>query len=184
MANPNKMSLMIGHVITALGFVVFFIPFEGAQQAAYGLFLLTGLLYTFLVEEGISGKYRGKGNSALSLLKTVISYVIPPLFVMIQAGLLFGIFSKYSNVMEQKDASDNLPGMLVAYNRTAFAIMMAEMILLGVYAGKVIRGAAHSNTIIRFMEKAIIPAFIGLGTLGIFYICLLYTVITRYLTDG
>ena len=183
MANTRNSSLMIGYVITFLGFIIFFIPFEGAQRAAYGLFLLAGLLYAFLLEENISRTYRGKAGW-LVLLKEVFKNATPPLFVMVQAGLLFSIFSNYSSVMEEKDASGNLPGILVTYNYTSFAIMMVEMVFLGIYAGKIIRGGFHPNPLIKMIEAMMIPAFIALGTLGIFYTGLLYTVITHYLTDG
>ena len=56
--------------------------------------------------------------------------------------------------------------------------------LLYVYTSKVLREGQHPSAVIRMVEKALTPAFIALGSLGLLFIALLYTTITRFLTDG
>ena len=77
-----------------------------------------------------------------------------------------------------------LPPNLTTYNRAAFIIFITEMLALHVYVGKVMREGEHPSRLLKTMEDALIPAFLALGTLGCLFIGLLYTVITRYLTDG
>lgn len=184
MNKGSNISLMIGAVITLTGLIIFFVPFKGAQKAAYGLYLLAGFLYTFLIEESISGKWRKTDKNALTLITNIFMIILPALLVMIQTTLLFIIFSKHGDVMEEKDASGNLPGILTTYNIASFVVILFEMIALFVYASKVVRGKSHPSEIIRAIEQTLTPLFIGLGSLGFLFIGLLYTVITRYITDG
>ena len=184
MTKAGNFSVKIGWMLSLIGIFIFFVPFPGAQKTAYGLFFLTGLLYTFLIQESISWEYRGKGKNMLKLVFLIATHVMPPLFVMIQAALLFLIFNKHGQAMEDKDASGNLPPVLTTYNRAAFIVFICEMIALHVYTGKVLREGEHPSHFLKAVEEALIPAFIVLGTLGCFFIGLLYTVITRYLTDG
>ena len=114
----------------------------------------------------------------------IVTHVTPPLFIMIQAAILFLIFNKHGNAMKDKDASGNLPPILTTYNRATFIVFIAEMLALHVYTAKVMREGEHPSRLLKMMEAVLIPAFFALGTLGCFYIGLLYTVITRYLTDG
>ena len=130
MNKATNLSLMVSAIITLVGLSIFFVPFQGAQSATYGLFLLAGMLDSFLIEEEVSKIYRDKGKNIFSLTKLVIQYVIPPMFVMIQAGLLLSIFSQHSDVMQEKDASGNLPGILTTYNTGSFISLIMEMILL------------------------------------------------------
>ena len=88
----NNFSLTIGAVITLVGFVVFWLPYFGAQKATYGLFLLAGLLYAFLIEESISWEYRNSWKNFLKLTFLVAAHALPPIVVMAQAALLFTIF--------------------------------------------------------------------------------------------
>jgi hypothetical protein len=184
MTKAANFSVKIGWMISLIGVFIFFVPFPGAQKTAYGLFFLTGLLYTFLIQESISWEYRGKGKNMLKLVILIATHITPPLFVMAQAAILFLIFNKHGNAMEDKDASGNLPPILTTYNRAAFIIFITEMLALHVYVGKVMREGEHPSRLLKTMEDALIPAFLALGTLGCLFIGLLYTVITRYLTDG
>lgn len=184
MTKAENFSIKIGWVLSLIGVFIYFVPFPGAQKTAYALFFLTGLLYTFLIQEGISWEYRGKGKHMLKLAMLIFTHVTPPLFVMIQAALLFLIFNTHGKAMEDKDASGNLPPILTTYNHASFIVFIFEMFALHIYTAKVLRGTLHPNPILKAMEQAFIPAFLVLGTLGCFYIGLLYTVITRYLTDG
>ena len=180
----NNFSLTIGAVITLVGFVVFWLPYFGAQKATYGLFLLAGLLYTFLIQESISWEYRNSGKNILKLAFLVVQHALPPIAVMAQAVLLFKIFATHSDAMEDKDASGNLPPILTTYNTAAFVVLIIEMGLLYIYTSKVLREGQHPSAVIRMVEKALTPAFIALGSLGLLFIALLYTTITRFLTDG
>jgi hypothetical protein len=180
----NNFSLTIGIVITLVGFVVFWLPYLGAQKATYSLFFIAGLLYTFLIQESISQEYRDKKKNFLKLTFLVAQHALPPIMVMAQSAILVSIFAKHSDAMEDKDASGNLPGILTAYNTAAFVVLMIEMALLYVYTSKVLREGEHPSAVMRMVEKALTPGFIALGSLGLLFIGLLYTTITRFLTDG
>ena len=184
MTKAANFSVKIGWMISLIGLFIFFIPFPGAQKTAYGLFFLTGLLYTFLIQESISWEYRGKGKNMFKLVILIVTHITPPLFIMIQAAILFLIFNKHGNAMKDKDASGNLPPILTTYNRATFIVFIAEMLALHVYTAKVMREGEHPSRLLKMMEAVLIPGFFALGTLGCFFIGLLYTVITRYLTDG
>jgi len=175
---------MVSGIITLVGLCIFFVPFHGAQSATYGLFLLGGVLNSFLIEEEISQIYRDKGKNMFSLGKLVIQYIIPPMFVMIQAGLLLSIFSQHSDVMQDKDASGNLPGILSTYNTGSFIALLLEMALLQIYTAKILRGGDHPNKVVKMVEKALVPGFVTLGTIGLLFIGLLYNTIVNFLTDG
>jgi hypothetical protein len=180
----NNFSLTIGAVITLVGFIVFWLPYLGAQKATYVLFFGAGLLYTFLIQESISWEYRDKKKNILKLAFLVAQHALPPIMVMAQSAILVSIFAKHSDAMEDKDASGNLPPILSTYNTAAFVVLMIEMALLYVYTSKVLREGEHPSPVIRMIEKALTPGFIALGSLGLLFIALLYTTITRFLTDG
>ena len=184
MSKATNLSLKVGACMTVVGIITFLIQAQGAQQAAYGLFLVTGLLYSFLIEERISGEIRDEGKGLFFMLKIMIKNILPPLIVMVQTALLLSMYSTYSHVLGHKDASGNMPGILKAYSGVSFTTVMFEMILLHIYTAKILRGGAHPNKVIKMAEKAMIPAFIGLGVLGFGFTSLLYMVITHYLTDG
>ena len=184
MTKAANFSVKIGWMISLIGLFIFFIPFPGAQKTAYGLFFLTGLLYTFLIQESISWEYRGKGKNMLKLVILIATHITPPLFVMIQAALLFLIYNKHGKTIEEKKEAGDLPPILTTYNNASFVIFICEMLALHMYTTKVLRDAEQPNALLKTMEEALIPAFLALGTLGCFFIGLLYTVITRYLTDG
>ena len=170
----NNFSLTIGAVITLVGFIVFWLPYLGAQKATYGLFFGAGLLYTFLIQESVSQEYRDKKKNILKLAFLVAQHALPPIMVMAQSAILVSIFAKHSDAMEDKDASGNLPPILTTYNTAAFVVLMIEMALLYVYTSKVLREGEHPSAVMRMVEKALTPGFIAL----------LYTTITRFLTDG
>ena len=184
MTKAGNFSVKIGWMLSLIGLFIFFVPFPGAQKTAYGLFFLTGLLYTFLIQESISWEYRGKGKNMLKLAILIATHIIPPLFVMSQAVILFLIFNKHGKNIEEKKEAGDLPPILTTYNNASFVVFICEMLALHVYTSKVLRDAKHPNPLLKTMEEALIPAFLALGTLGCFFIGLLYTVITRFLTDG
>jgi len=189
MTKANNFSVKIGGILSIIGAFIFFVPFKGAQKTTYALFFLTGLLYSFLIQEALSWEYRGKftGNRAKDMLKLSLligGHIVPTLFVMAQGVTLFLIFRKHESAMEDKDASGNLPPILKTYNNATFTIFVTEMILLYLYTSKVLRDAEHPSDLMKMIEKALMPGFVALGTLGCLFIGLLYTVITRYLTDG
>ena len=161
-----------------------FCSFSGCAVRYIWIIFIGGVLDSFLIEEEISQIYRDKGKNMLSLIKLVIQYIIPPMFVMIQAGLLLSIFSQHSDVMQEKDASGNLPGILSTYNTGSFIALLLEMILLYIYTAKILRGGDHPNKVVKMVEKALVPGFVTLGTIGLLFIGLLYNTIVNFLTDG
>ena len=184
MTKATNFSVKIGWVLSLIGIFIFPLQIAGAQKTTYALFFLTGLLYTFLIQESISWEYRDKKKNMVKLVFFIAMHVMPPLFIMIQAVILFLIFSKHGKAMEDKDASGNLPPILTTYNRATFIILITEMIALHIYTAKVLREGEHPSVLLKTVEKALVPGFIALGTLACLFIGLLYTVITRYLTDG
>jgi len=162
--------------------VVCWVPIKGAQESAYILFLIAGLVYSFLIMEHVAGP-----SSSTSQLLKLWS---PILAVMSQAAFLVGIFSTYGSTIAEKETTGALPPAFKTYNIAAAISVNLEMLLLYFYTSKELRSSdgdpskrRHSDTS-ALIERVAFWGFLLLGTAGITFIALLYTVITRFLTDG
>ena len=87
---PLRITTMIAIVITIIGFVIFFIPYNGSQVTAYSLYLLASIIFFFLVTQSTTNTLRGKGM--LEIVITIFKNTAPLLFVMIQVCILLAIF--------------------------------------------------------------------------------------------
>ena len=67
---PLRITTMIAIVITIIGFVIFFIPYNGSQTTAYSLYLSTSIIFFFLVTQSTTNTLRGKGM--LELVTTIL----------------------------------------------------------------------------------------------------------------
>ena len=183
-AVPLKTTLMIGNIIAAVGFFIYFIPYQGSQITAYSLFILYSLINAFAIERMVSLRNRGKGKNVGKLFLSVLANLTPALFLILQLVLVIWLWSTHSDIVKSKDASGNLPPVLTTYDHSVFAFLIAQLVALQVYTKRYVRGGLHPSEVLRYVEEAIPPAFITLGSLCLFFIGLLYTVITRFLTDG
>lgn len=179
---PLRITTMISIVITIIGFVIFFIPYNGSQVTAYSLYLLASIIFFFLVTQSTTNTLRGKGM--LEIVITIFKNTAPLLFVMIQVCILLAIFINHGEVMEAKDASGNLPAMLTTYNYASFVFVTFQVLLLYVYTSKQLKQEKGSHPVIKAIETAMVPMFGTLGSISSLFIGLLYMVITRYITDG
>ena len=179
---PLNTTATIAVVITIIGFVIFFIPYNGSQTTTYSLYLLASILFFFLVTQSTTNKLRGKGMK--ELIVTILKNTSPLLFVIVQVGIILTIFINHRDVMEAKDASGNLPTMLNTYNYASFAFVTVQVLLLYVYTTKELKIEKTSNPVMKALETAMIPMFGALGSLASLFIGLFYMVITRYITDG
>ena len=182
--SPLKITMKIGNLIALVAFIIFFVPYPGAQMTTYSLLILSALISSFIIERSVSLRNRGKHKSFLKLLILVSQNLIPPLFVIFQMVLLYLLFRSHSDVMSAKDASGNLPPMLVRYNGAAFGFVITQIVLLYFYTTKMVRGGAHPNPVMTYVELAAVPGFVCLGALTLLYTALLYVTIVRYITDG
>ena len=101
-----------------------------------------------------------------------------------QMDLLYLLYRSHSDAMSAKDASGNLPPMLVRYNGAAFGFVITQIVLLYFYTSKMVRGGAHPNPVMKYVELAAVPGFVCLGALTLLYTGLLSVTIVRYITDG
>ena len=87
-AVPLKTTLMIGNIIAAVGFFIYFIPYQGSQITAYSLFILYSLINAFAIERMVSLRNRGKGKNVGKLFLSVLANLTPALFLILQFLLL------------------------------------------------------------------------------------------------
>jgi len=179
-----KLTMMISNLISLCAFMMFFLPYKGAQSVAYGALIFAVLIQGFVIIRSVSLRNRGKKEGMLSLIADVTSNVLPPIFLIFQLVLLIMLYSSHKDIMADKDASGNLPPMLSRYNAAAFGFAMSQVALLYFYTSKMIRGGAHPLPLMKYMEAALDPGFIVLGALTLLYTGLLYVVLIKFITDG
>ena len=178
----QKYTMNIPLALSIIGMIVCWVPIKGAQESAYILFLIAGLVYSFLIMEQVS-------NKPLSAPKKLLNMCIklfPILAVMSQSAILVRIFSTYGSTIAEKETTGALPPIFKTYNIATAISVNLEMFLLYILTSKELRSSDDGPPSKRqkMIEKAAFWAFLLAGTCGLTFIALLYTVITRYLTDG
>jgi len=181
MGRWQKYTMNIPLVLSIIGMVVCWVPIKGAQESAYILFLIAGLVYSFLIMEQVSNK----PLSAPKKLFNMCIKLFPILAVMSQSAILVRIFSTYGSKIAEKETTGALPPIFKTYNIATAISVNLEMLLLYFYTSKELRSEdATPSKRQKIIEKAAFWAFLLAGAFGLTFIALLYTVITRFLTDG
>jgi hypothetical protein len=104
---------------------------------------------------------------------------------MSQSAILVRIFSTYGSTIAEKENTGALPPIFKTYNIATAISVNLEMLLLYFYTSKELRSSdGDPSKRQKMIEKAAFWGFLLAGTTGITFIALLYTVITRFLTDG
>jgi hypothetical protein len=179
-----KLTMMISNLISLCAFMMFFLPYKGAQSVAYGALIFSVLIQGFVIIRSVSLRNRGKHEGMRTLIAEVTSNSMPPIFIIFQLVLLIMLYSSHKDIMADKDASGNLPPMLARYNAAAFSFAMTQVALLYFYTKKMIRGGAHPLPLMKYIEGAMDPGFIVLGAFTLLYTGLLYVVLIKFITDG
>jgi len=179
-----KLTMMISNLISVCAFMIFFLPYKGAQTMAYGTLVFSVLIQSFVIIRSVSLRNRGKKEGMHALLTEVTGNSMPPIFIIFQLVLLIFLYSSNKDIMADNDESGNLPPMLSRYNAAAFSFAMAQVALLYIYTKKMIRGGSHTFPLMKFIEEAMVPGFIVLGSFTLLYTGLLYVVLIKYITDG
>ena len=179
-----KLTMMISNLISLCAFMIFFLPYKGAQSMAYGTLIFSVLIQGFVIIRSVSLRNRGKEEGIRSLIAEVTSNTMPPIFIILQLVILIMLYSSNKDIMSDKDASGNLPPMLARYNAAAFGFAMTQVALLYINKKKMIRGGTHAYPLMKYIEEAMVPGFIVLGSFTLLYTGLLYVVLIKFITDG
>jgi len=179
-----RFTMMSSNLISLCAFIMFLLPYKGAQTMAYGALIFSVLIQAFVIIRSVSLRNRGKNEGLRSLIGEVMGNSLPPIFLIFQLVLLILLYSSHKDIMSDKDASGNLPPMLSRYNAGAFGFAMTQVVLLYVYTKKMIRGGSHSLPMMKYIEEAMAPGFVVLGALTLLYTGLLYVVLIKFITDG